>query len=74
MVQAASEKDYTLNMEFWGRYTDIPSMAKAQSKERHRLNWYVAHRVPSLSLASSFTTCLNREVLEGMFPWRSRYP
>ena len=41
---------------------------------RHRLNGYFAQRVPSLSLASSFTMCLNCEVLQGMFPWRTRYP
>ena len=41
---------------------------------RHRLNGYLAQGVPSLFLASSFTTCLNREVLQGMFPWRTRYP
>ena len=41
---------------------------------RHRLNGYVAQRVPSLFLASSFRMCLNCEALDGMFPWRTRYP
>ena len=41
---------------------------------RHRLNGYLAQRVPSLSLAGSFRMCLNCEVLEGMFSWRTRYP
>ena len=41
---------------------------------RHRLNGYLVHRVPSLFLASSFRTCLNCEVLKGMFPWRTRHP
>ena len=41
---------------------------------RHRLNEYLAQRVPSRFLASSFTMCLNCGVLKGMFPWRTRYP
>ena len=41
---------------------------------RHRLNGYLAQRVPSLLLASSFRTCSNGEVLKGMFPWRTGYP
>ena len=40
----------------------------------HRLNGYFAQRVPSLFLASSSRMCLNREVLKGMFPWRTRQP
>ena len=40
----------------------------------HRLNGYLAQRVPSPFLASSFTTCLICEALKGMFPWRIRYP
>ena len=43
-------------------------------KTRHRLTGYLAQRVPSLVLASSFTMCLNVEVLKGIFPWRARYP
>ena len=43
-------------------------------KVRHRLNGYLAQRVPSLFLASSFRMCLNCAVLKGMFPWRTRYP
>ena len=35
---------------------------------RHRLNGYLAQRVPSLFLASSFRMCLNCEVLKGVFP------
>ena len=35
---------------------------------RHRLNGYLAQRVPTLSLASSFRICLDCEVLKGMFP------
>ena len=44
---------------------------------QHRLNGYLAQRVPSLSLASSFRMrlkCEVLEVLEGAFPWRTRYP
>ena len=41
---------------------------------RHRLNGYLAQSVPSLFLAGSFQTCLNREALKGMLPWRTRYP
>ena len=41
---------------------------------RHRLNGYLAQRVPSLSLASGFRMRLICEVLKGMFPWRTRYP
>lgn len=32
LVQTASEK-YALNKDFWGKYTDIPSMAMASEKE-----------------------------------------
>ena len=46
----------------------------ASMLNRHRLNGYLAQRVPSLFLASSFRMCLNCEVLKGMFPWRTRYP
>ena len=41
---------------------------------RHRLNGYLAQRVPSLFPAISFRMCLNCEVGKGMFPWRTRYP
>ena len=41
---------------------------------RHRLYAYLAQRVPSLFLASSFRMCLDCEVLKGMFPWRTRHP
>ena len=41
---------------------------------RRRLNGYLAQRVPSLFLASSFRKCLNLAVLKRMFPWRTRYP
>ena len=44
------------------------------NKVRHQLNWYLAQRVPSFFLASSFRTCLNYAVLKGMPPWRTRYP
>ena len=37
-------------------------------------NGYLAHRVPNFFLASSFRMCSNTKVLQGMFPWRSRYP
>ena len=40
-------------------------------KCRHRLNGYLAQRVPSLFLANSFRTCLDCEVFKGMFPWRT---
>ena len=39
---------------------------------RHRRNGYLAQRVPSPFLASRFRICLSCEVLEGMFPWRTR--
>ena len=42
--------------------------------DRHRLNGYLAQRVPSTFLASSFTTCVTCEVLKGTFPWRTMYP
>ena len=35
--------------------------------DRHRLIGYLAQRVPSLFLASSFRMCLKCEVLKGMF-------
>ena len=41
---------------------------------RHRLNGYLAQRVPSLFLASSSRNCLNGAVPKGMFPWMTRYP
>ena len=41
---------------------------------RHRLNGFLAHRVPSLFLDSIFRMCLSCEVLKGMLPWRTRYP
>ena len=47
---------------------------KGASYNRHRLNGYLAQRVPSLFLASCFTMCFNCEVFKGMFPWRTRYP
>ena len=34
----------------------------------------VPNGAPSLFRASSFTMCLDREVLEGTLPWRTRYP
>ena len=39
---------------------------------RHWLNGYLAQRVPSLFLASSFMNCLNCAVLKCMFAWRTR--
>ena len=51
-----------------------PAQAGSEIISRHRLNGYLAQRVPSLSLASNFTMCSNCEVLEGMFPCRTRYP
>ena len=41
---------------------------------RHRQNGYLAQRVPSLFLASSFRMCLNCEFLKIIFPLRTRYP
>ena len=41
---------------------------------RHRLNGYLAQRLPSLFLASSSRNCLNYAVLRWMFSWRARYP
>ena len=35
---------------------------------------YFAPQVPDPFLASSFTMCLNCEVLKGVFPLRTRYP
>ena len=43
-------------------------------KDRHRLNGYLDQRLPSLFLASCFRMCLNCEVLDGTFPWRTRFP
>ena len=40
---------------------------------QHRLNGYLAQRVPSLFLASSFRMCLDCEGLKGAFPWRASY-
>ena len=41
---------------------------------RHRLNGYLAHGVPSVCLlAGSFGMCSICAVLEGMFPWSFRY-
>ena len=40
---------------------------------RHRLSGYLAQRVPSIFLASSFRMSLDCEVLNGMFPWRTMY-
>ena len=51
-------------------YTYIPGRRGEEC--RRRLSGYLAQRVPSLSLASSFRTRLNCEVLKGMFPWRTR--
>ena len=36
------------------------------NKDRHRLNRYLAQQVPSCFLVSSFRTCLNYAVLQGM--------
>ena len=45
------------------------------AKNRHRLNGYLAQRVPaSFFLASTSRIVLNHAVLKGMFPWRTRYP
>ena len=41
---------------------------------RHRLNGYLAQRVLSHFLASSFRNLFNCAVLKCMFPWRARYP
>ena len=41
-------------------------------KSRHRLNGYLAQRVPSICPTSSSRTCLNCAVLTGMFPWISK--
>ena len=41
---------------------------------RHWLKGYLAQRVPSPFLASSFGIGLSCEVLKGMFLWRTRYP
>ena len=52
----------------------VPTLHPQQLSCRHWLNGYFAQRVPSLSLASSFRTCLNCEALKGMSPWRTRHP
>ena len=39
---------------------------------RHRLNRYLAQRIPSLFPAGRFRMCLDREVLTSRFPWRTR--
>ena len=41
---------------------------------RHRLNRYLAQRVPGLSLAGSFRNCLIRAVLKCRFPRRTKVP
>ena len=40
----------------------------------HRLNGYLAQRVPSIFLASSSRIYLNDAVLKCSLPWRARYP
>ena len=40
----------------------------SETVSRHRLNGYLARRVPSLFLASGFRVRLKCEVLKGMFP------
>ena len=51
-------------------------MLGSSGEVRHRLNGYVAQRVPCLFLASSFKlrNCLDSAVLKCMFAWRTRYP
>ena len=61
----------------WAKTTRAASArsgAMPRLPARHRLNAYLAQRVPSLVLASSFRMCLTCEVLQGMLPWRTRYP
>ena len=55
---------------------ELRRMAAAQpgNQDRHRLIVYLAQRVPSLFLASSFRSCLNCAVLKCIFAWGTRYP
>ena len=57
-----------------GSHPCASSARRGGTSDRHRLNGYLAHRVPSLFLASSFRNCLDCAVLKGMFPRRTRYP
>ena len=52
----------------------IMRLPRSCAKCGHRLDGYLAQRVPSFLLASSFRLCLDCDVLKGMFPWRTRYP
>ena len=47
----------------------LTAAAASRVTYRHRLNGYLAQRVPSVLLASSFRMCLNCEVLECIFAW-----
>ena len=55
-----------------------PRFRRARSSSgylfRHGLNGFLAQRVPTLFLTSSFRTYLNCAVLKGMFPWSARHP
>ena len=46
----------------------------SRTSGRHRPNEHLAQQVPSISLAGSCRSCLDREVLKGMFPWRTKHP
>ena len=49
---------------------------RCRKKGRRRLNGYVLSPIGYLVFfpASSSRDCLNRAVLERIFPWRARYP
>ena len=70
--------DYTILyyniVEGLGGFVDRAVAAEPRIRIRHRLNGYLARRVPSLILAISLTMCLNCEVLKGMCPWKTKYP
>ena len=54
--------------------SSIKKGAHRAATPHHWLNGYLAQRVPSLFLDSSFSMCLKCEALKGMFPLRTRYP
>ena len=63
--------NYTHNCNTTSSYAVTASGGEGAAFHRHRLNGYLAQRIPSLVLASGFRMCLNCEVLKGMFPWRT---
>ena len=53
----------------WGENADGQlGLGDGAKQDRHRLNGYLAQRVPSLFLASGFRMCLNCEFLKLCFP------